>query len=81
MFSVFRAGCGHTHGVSHHKYNYIFSFVFYFYFSMFVYAVGLSKLSRYAEELLMKELQGISRHLHWLIPFNSSYILSLYLDL
>jgi len=42
---------------------------------MFVYTVGLSKLSRCAEELWMKELEGISRHLHWLIPFNSSYIL------
>ena len=75
MFSFFRADCGHTHGMNHHKCNYIFSFVLSFYFSMFVYTVGLSKLSRHAEELLMKELQGITRHLHWLIPFNCSYIL------
>jgi hypothetical protein len=33
------------------------------------------------KSFLMKELQGIARHLHWLIPFNSSYtFLSIYIQ-
>jgi hypothetical protein len=37
--------------MSHHKYNYVFVSVFSFYFTVFIYEVGLSKLSCYVEEL------------------------------
>lgn len=67
--------------MSHHKYNYVFVSVFSFYCTVFIYEVGLSELSCYVEELFEVRAARHPRHLHWLIPFNSSYIfLSIYIQ-
>lgn len=74
-FLFLRLDWGLTHDMSHHKCNCIFISSFYFLFCrVYVQKWVCPSCHGTLKSFLMKELQGITHHLQWLIvPFNSLY--------